>query len=319
MPLRPDPARSGPAPPARVPVTMRRNVVQAWGADGERWLAELPRLVAELAGQWGLQVGGLAGPISFHWVVTATTQQGEPVVLKVGPPGLGHLAVEAAALQAFGGHGAVRVLRHDVDRGALLLERARPGVPVTRLVDDADELATAAIIDVARRLHLADAAGCGLPSLEGYRAAFEDHLAAGRGGDVLPRPWVVRAAALFDELCANAERSVVLHGDLHHDNVLSATREPWLAIDPHGVVGDPGFEVGAALYNPWPQRRDPRLLATLSQRVEQFADGLGLPHERVVAWGFVMAVLSEVWTCEGGGTAGSRALDVAEHLLPRLP
>ena len=94
--------------------------------------------------------------------------------------------------------------------------------------------------------------------------------------------------------------------------------EPWLAIDPHGLVGDPGYETGALLYNPDPERRDSALLALVPARIEQLADGLGLPTERVVAWGFVKAVLSEVWTAQGSGTLGSRALDVARQLLPRL-
>ncbi|MDP9445081.1 MAG: aminoglycoside resistance protein, partial [Actinomycetota bacterium] len=130
---------------------------------------------------------------------------------------------------------------------------------------------------------------------------------------------VQRAGRMFDELCATASSRVVLHGDLHHDNVLRATREPWLAIDPHGWVGDPGYDVGAQLYNPNPDRHDDALLALVPARLEQIGDGLGLPMERVVGWGFVMAVLSEVWTAQGGGQPGSRALDVAHLLLPRLP
>jgi len=118
-----------------------------------------------------------------------------------------------------------------------------------------------------------------------------------------------------------APRRVVLHGDLHHDNLLRATRAPWLAIDPHGALGDPGYDVGALLYNPDPHQRDDGLLRLVPARVEQLAAGLEMPVERVVAWGFVMAVLSEVWTCEGDGghgVPGGRSLDVALHLLPRL-
>jgi streptomycin 6-kinase len=111
---------------------------------------------------------------------------------------------------------------------------------------------------------------------------------------------------------------VVLHGDLHHDNVLRGTREPWLAIDPHGIVGDPGAEVGAMLYNPDPDNRDPSLVALVPARVEQLADGLGLDENRVVAWGFVQAVLSEVWTAENESAPVTRALDVALLLEPRL-
>ncbi|MFD0747010.1 aminoglycoside phosphotransferase family protein [Phytohabitans flavus] len=110
----------------------------------------------------------------------------------------------------------------------------------------------------------------------------------------------------------------MLHGDLHHDNVLRAEREPWLAIDPHGVVGDPGYEAGPMVYNPDPDRREDELLALVPTRVEQLADGMGLPIDRVVAWAFVTAVLSEVWNAEDAGQVGTRALDVALALLPRL-
>ena len=116
----------------------------------------------------------------------------------------------------------------------------------------------------------------------------------------LPRDLVERAANVFVDLRAGAPR-VLLHGDLHHDNVLRSDREGWLAIDPSGVHGDPGFEAGAMLYNPDPERHDDALLGLVPARVEQLADGLGQPLDRIVAWGFVMAALSEVWTTEGDG------------------
>jgi streptomycin 6-kinase len=120
-----------------------------------------------------------------------------------------------------------------------------------------------------------------------------------------------------------AERAV-LHGDLHHDNVLAGTREPWLAIDPHGLVGDPGYDVGSMLFNPDPANRDPALVALVPARIEQLADELAMPIERVTAWGFVKAMMSEVWSTEDMPTGAaappiSRAFDVALALLPLLP
>ena len=134
----------------------------------------------------------------------------------------------------------------------------------------------------------------------------------------------MRAGGLMRELCASATERVVLHGDLHHDNILRATREPWLAIDPHGIVGDPGYEVGALLFNPDPDNRDEELTALVPSRVEQLADQLAMPVDRVRAWGFVRAVMSDVWSAQGWSSASdrspiSRALDVARRLLPRLP
>jgi streptomycin 6-kinase len=301
-----------------VPAALARNAVETWGADGERWLADLPALVPAVARDWDLAVGA-AFSLSFNWVAAVTRADGSAAVLKLGPPVAGHLDLEAAALELYGGRGAVRLLAFDRERGALLLERAHPGTMASALVPDRDEEATAAIIAVMRRLHRPPPPDCPLPELAARSRSFSAHLRRYRGDRPLPRHLVERAGRLFEELCATATERTLLHGDLHHDNLLRAVREPWLAIDPHGVVGDPGYELGALLYNPDPARRDERLLALVPKRVEQLADGLGLSAERVVAWGFVQAVLSEVWTAEGGGTPGSRALDVALRLLPQLP
>lgn len=303
-----------------IPPALARNAIGAWGAEGRRWLAELPERVAAVAREWGLDIGAPFAELSYHWVVAATAADGTPAVLKLGPPEPGHLAVEAAALAAFAGRGAVRLLAYDAVRGALLLERAEPGSLARTLVPQRDEAATAAVIGVLRRLHSPVPAGApDLPDLTTQGASFDGYLRRYPGAGPLPRHLVAQAGRLFEELCASAPHRVVLHGDLHHDNVLRAAREPWLAIDPHGVVGDPGYDTGSLLFNPDPDRRDDGLLALVPARVEQLADGLDLPADRVVAWGFVKAVLSEVWTTEGDGTPGGRALDVALHLLPRLP
>lgn len=301
-----------------IPTTLSRNVVETWGDAGRRWLTELPELESSVLRDWELEPG-TPFSLSFNWVTSVNRADGSAAVLKLGVPHAGHLAEEAAALEFFAGQGAVRLLARDVDRGALLLERANPGTPISALVPSRDEEATTAFVDVLRRLHRTAPPGWPLPELAARSASFSNHLRLHPEGGLIPRHLVERAGRLFDELCATAPDRVILHGDLHHDNILRADREPWLAIDPHGVVGDPGYEIGALLYNPGRDRREDDLLALVPRRIEQLADMLAMPVERVVAWGFVQGVLSEVWTAEGGGTPGSRALDVALHLLPRLP
>ncbi|MER7274392.1 aminoglycoside phosphotransferase family protein [Dactylosporangium sp. NPDC000244] len=354
---------------------LRRNVTATWGEPGARWLDELPATVAAVAGDWGLTVGA-PFDLSYHYVAAATTADGEPAVLKLGVPGGGSLADESRALAAFGGRGAVHLLRSDLERGALLIERAVPGV---RARDVPDAEATAAVAEAMRALHVpvperpargrpaiaavadamraphapvpqrpapgrpaiaavADAmraphapapvpapapAAPVLPDVLGQARAFDAHLARFPGDDPLPRAFVSTAAGLMRELCASAPSRVLLHGDLHHDNLLSARRAPWLAIDPHGVSGDPGYEIGSWLFNPDPGDRDPALLALVPGRLERLADGLGQPLDRLVAWGFVKAVLSDVWTAEhwspgDAWTPASRGLDVATLLRPRL-
>ncbi|WP_127504091.1 aminoglycoside phosphotransferase family protein [Actinoplanes solisilvae] len=281
--------------------TLTRNVLENWGERGERWLASLPSLVEEIAAAWGLRVL-TTYPMTFHWVAEVERADGSTAVLKLGVAD-GHLDAEVEALRVFDGRGAVRLLASDPEQGAFLVERADPGTPLT--VTDEDVL-----VDVGRRLHRADPTAA-LPHLRSLRGGFERY----QGGPI-PRRMVDRAAELFDDLCDSAPRETVLHGDLHHGNVLRATRSEWLAIDPHGLVGDPGYDGGAMLYNPDPERRDPSLLALVPGRIERLAEHE--PIDRVVAWGFVMGVLSELWTVEASGEARTRALDVARLLEPRL-
>src|SRR3954468_20403512 len=119
-----------------IPSELARNVLENWAADGARWLAGLPGLIDDVAAGWRLTVGP-PYELSFHWVAPVTRADGTPAVLKLGVPS-GHLSVEAEALRAYGGHGAVRLLAEDRARGALLLERAEPGTMAAALVPHDD-------------------------------------------------------------------------------------------------------------------------------------------------------------------------------------
>ena len=295
---------------------LRRNVIGAWGAAGEQWLTDLPRILDDTARDWRLTVGE-PFHLTLHYVTAVTRDDGTPAVLKLGVPGGDSLREEAPALRAFAGRGAVRLLRADLDRGALLLERVAPGGRLRDLVPHHDTEATTIATTVMKELAKATSTD-DLPDLVTRARAFDRYTPG-----PLPTDLVRRAGGLMRELCADAPARVVLHGDLHHDNILRATRGEWLAIDPHGLVGDPGYETASLLFNPEPDDRDPALTALVPARVEQLADELAMPVDRVVAWGFVKAVLSDVWTAEdwtpGAPDPASRALDVANLLLPRLP
>ncbi|WP_207908816.1 aminoglycoside phosphotransferase family protein [Pseudonocardia endophytica] len=120
-----------------------------------------------------------------------------------------------------------------------------------------------------------------------------------------------RAGRRAGELCDSSPADVVLHGDLHHPNALTATRRPWLAIDPHGLVGDPGYDTGQLLYNPLDAAD--RLVGLAPSRIEQVSDELGLPLDRVRAWGCAVCVLSEVWSA-GDGPIDGVPLEIARRL-----
>ena len=162
-----------------------------------------------------------------------------------------------------------------------------------------------------------------LPDLSLLARSFDRYLRTYPGDGPLPRRLVDTAARLFTELCGSAPARVVLHGDLHHENVLRSGPDGWLAIDPHGWVGDPGYDLGAILYNPDPDVAHPDRLALVPRRLEQMVEAADMPRERVVAWCFVKAVLSDVWNTEGeefdaAGHPATRAIQVAGLLEPEL-
>jgi streptomycin 6-kinase len=106
----------------------------------------------------------------------------------------------------------------------------------------------------------------------------------------------------------------VLHGDLHHYNVLAARREPWLAIDPKGVVGEPAYDTAALLHNPVEVLETPRPGKVLERRIDLLSQELGLDRERVRGWGLAQAVLAAYWGLEDSGQVWEEALVFAEML-----
>jgi streptomycin 6-kinase len=305
---------------ALVPDTLARNAAGAWGDRGRRWVSELPRIIDELLCRWSLR---FEEPLTmtFHWVAAVSRDDGTPAVLKLGVPGSDHQPVEAATLTAWAGRGAMALLEHDPDRGALLLRRARPGRMLRELVPARDEDATDIAAGVMRLLHAAPVPHSGVPALTDARSSFVRYLLAHPTESALPRRLVEHALGRFDDLVISGPASVVLHGDLHHDNVLSDDTSPtgWVAIDPHGWVGDPAFEIGPFLYNPDPAARSEELLRLVPGRIECLAHALGVLLDRALAWGFVTAVLSEVWSTEDSTHyAPGRALDVALLLERQL-
>ena len=198
-----------------------------------------------------------------------------------------------------------------------VLERAEPGRELADLGPDRDGEATAILCSVMRRLWRKPPAGHGLPRVVDYGVDFEAYGTRFPSEGPLPPRMVSQAAELLQQLAATATGAVLLHGDLHHHNILQAQREPWLAIDPHGLIGDPGFDIGAMLYNPMTFDAE-QLLQRLPARLEQLSDLTGLELERVVGWGFVMALLSEIWTAEDHDEIDGRPLAIAEVMAGLL-
>lgn len=301
-----------------LPHNFVQTVCSTWGEPGRAWLRTLPTLLEDSARRWGLTLSLPFPNLTFHYVAPAVMADGTEAVLKAGVPDK-EIQREAAALRAFDGRGSVRLLDADTDTGLLLLERLRPGAVLTTLAEEAsDTEATRIAASVMRGLWRPAPPGHEFPTVGDWGQGFA-RLRARFGGGVgpLPRAWVEEAESLFAELLASSAPPVLLHGDLHHDNILSAERQPWLAIDPKGLVGEPAYEVGALLRNLWPDRHmHQNTQRLLDRRARQLAEELELDLARVRGWAVAQAVLSAWWGIEDGDgdSDWGNAIAVAELL-----
>ena len=247
-------------------------------SDDRPDLAPLERIANEVAAEWGVALGEQFALSRYSYVAAA----GEAAVLKVTPPEDDESDEEADALALWDGDGAVRLLRHDRARRALLLERARPGDDLAELPE---EEATAIAVEVGLRLWR--------PAAEPFRWI----------GDHVPR-WLDNEESELTPLARelyrglDVRRDTLVHGDFHHHNILRSARG-FLMIDPKPMLGEPEYDVPSFLWNPLPTTLD---LDRVNRRLAAFASA-GLDEERMRAWTVIRGAYLQPEL-----TAGLRAL-----------
>jgi len=284
-----------------LPATFVKNVKLAFGRSGERFMADLPDLLSEASRRWDLVIGE-PYPLSYHYVCAVRRRDGTPAVLKIGVPDR-ELTSEINTLGLYSGQGACRLYDADSGAGTLLVERISPGTMLASLEDD--DLATRIAAELLRAIQRPAPVGDGFLSLRGW---FEElkYLRPRFGGSTGPFPEITVSTAegLLVELFAEKTPPVLLHGDFHHFNILLSGRG-WLVIDPKGVVGPAGYEVGPLLMNPWgkiPPEHD--AIRRTQRRLAILAEHTGLEPRQMLAWAICHSLLSAWWDIAADGSGG---------------
>jgi streptomycin 6-kinase len=281
----------------QVPNGLKETVERVHGETGRQWIAKLPALVNECRERWSLELDKPFENLSYNLLIPGRISDGAEIVLKVGVP-CRELLTEVSALSLFEGMGAVSLLDHDASRGMLLMERVTPGIPIYKLQGDVGATRIAAAL--MRRLWRTSPTEHSFPSLTVWFQAFE-RLRKKFDGATGPFPseLIGRAERSFAELNASSDGNVILHGDLHHANILSSEKSDWVAIDPKGISGDRGYEVAPFVLNQLPAgATESTTMNILIQRLSIFSDELQIKRERLTRWAFCHAVLSALWDFE---------------------
>jgi streptomycin 6-kinase len=279
---------------------LKHNIINLYGESGKNWLEQLPDFLKKCENTLKIKLRQPFHNLSYNYVAQAILSDGSSAVFKCGVPNK-ELASEIAALAHFAGNGAANLIAADAKDGWLLIEKVESGTRLSTI--DNDDEATRIIIGVMQKMnyHL-----CGNDKmvvfstiaswLEGFKRLYKKF--DGNTGP-FPQELIKRADLLSQELLQSMGEAVLLHGDLHHDNVLSSNRDFWLAIDPKGVIGEAEYEIGALMKNPMP-----RLVAALElkklflRRIDIIIEMTGFERYRVIGWSFIIAILSAWWVFE---------------------
>ncbi|MFG1947306.1 aminoglycoside phosphotransferase family protein [Nonomuraea sp. NPDC048826] len=283
-----------------VPPALTASHVKFDGEAGRAWSAGLPALAGRYLEEWGLRLDGepMHGVVSL--VLPVARADGSPAALKLQPV-TDENATEPMGLRAWNGDGSVLLLEHDPATGTMLLERLDERRPLTAVADDlaALEILAALLARLVAR-----------PAPEGLRRLGD--IAGQMLADVpaalakLPREedrsWLRRCADTVAELVGEPGDQL-LHWDLHYDNVLAGEREPWLAIDPKPLAGDPGFDLLPAIHNRWSEvvaSGDVR--RAVLRRFDLMVEILELDPARAAGWTLGRVLQNSLWDVEDGET-----------------
>jgi streptomycin 6-kinase len=283
------------------------------GPDWGRWLDRLPHLFVEMLDEWALTRDGEDLWHGFcSLVAPVISADGTRAVLKITFDGDSESAHEGLVLQRWHGEGAVRLLRADPHRRAVLLER----LDRRDLTQVSDLEACQIVAGLYPKLH--QPALPQLAPLTSYVSRWLDDLAAQPRDIPIPARYRDQARSLGRDL-ASDPTSVgrIIHGDLHYENVLATPldlrpdRGEWLAIDPKPMSGDPHYEVAPMLWNRYDElARDVR--NGIQQRFRTLVEHGGLDEDRARAWVVVRMILNANWSVQDAQRAG-RELSTQER------
>lgn len=266
----------------------KSNIINAYGESGKLWLDKLPELVVSISSNFGLKDLKEADNLSYNYILSGL-HKNKAVILKLGID-TKELSKEALALKCFSKHGAIKVLAED--KGMLLLEKAVPGISLKSYYPIKEKNSIQITFHIMQELHKANIPkNHNFPHLREWLKLLDQEYS-------IPNQYLQKARIIRNTLLDNAHKEVLLHGDLHHDNILKHGNN-WVVIDPKGVIGEATFEVTAFIRNPIP-----KLLAypnpeyIISNRIKEFSNLMDLPLDRIYSWCYVQNIISWIWNLE---------------------
>lgn len=297
----------------KIPDSLYHTMCRVHGNHVKAWLTQVPNILSDLFVKYDLQFVREFDNLSYNWVMVVKGQQSN-FVLKLSPPNP-ELQSEIAALKAFS-QGMVKLVESDSELGFVLLEHLVPGITLREFAYDALETEIAA--DIIKKLSSVSKSDFHFKCLSDWLNGFEIYMNKSIQTIELDCALCLQAQKLSQWLLDSTKEKILLHGDLHHENILK-TDSGWKAIDPKGIVGDKVYGVGAFLINPYPDIVYHENLKRITlTRLNIFSEHLGYEKERMIQWAFVQAMLSAIWFCDEQSSAGALQMQTMARFFESL-
>ncbi|MCB1691918.1 MAG: hypothetical protein KDI19_04085 [Pseudomonadales bacterium] len=307
-----------------LPAHKQEAIEREFGNVGREWIAGFGELVETCAARWSLELDSVASagyPIN---VVFFGRRGGQDVVLKVGHPHPEQVT-EMVALRCYAGRHAAALIDCSEELGATLMARVHPGRTFRETAQSIER--SFVPIDLFATLPIALASHERLPTFSDWlEKAFAEFRQKFRSSASFYRH-VERAERLYPQIEARDPGKWLLHGDLHHENILVDDETGFRAIDPKGVIGPKSMECGRFIHNfledevPGASTVEKASLESLAEvvrtRVETLSPVIHLPPRHMIESAYVDATMSFVWTINAGlpWEADVKRIEAVEYLL----
>lgn len=275
---------------------LEKNINNILGKEGEIWLKRIPVIAEKLQKYWKLSDLSPVENMTYNYVMKGIQNNKTPVVLKIAPFE-SFIQSEVEALKAFNGCGSVLLLNYNCQCHASLLQQALPGTTLKSLYSKEKELSMNAYIQTMRAIHARSIPSkAQFPHIRDWLKSIENV----KEGQI-PQHYLDTALQLKERLLNSSKKEILLHGDLHHDNVLKHHRT-WLSIDPKGVIGEAEFEIAAFDFiSSCELFSSKNVVSLFYQRLSKIARLSKLSQERIADWVYVRLILGAAWMLEDSG------------------
>jgi streptomycin 6-kinase len=263
---------------------------------GEIWLENFEDLCNRCEIRWNMKI---LSPfeLSYNFVAPILIDGQKNAVIKLSVPNE-EFNCEVEALRKFKDNEFVKVIDSDLNEGILILEQLLPGDTLATIENEQEAMGIA--VKVMKNLWKAAPKYSKIPSIlsrENSLSRIVEKFPNGLGP--ISKEMLLDAFDIFREINRTQSTKYLLHGDLHHYNILNAGENSWKIIDPKGLIGEREYDIIQFLLN---NLEGKDIFTTLENRIDLLVKELNLNKERVLLWGYSHAVLSTCWSLEDEGT-----------------